>query len=154
MSKYVTLVTISLLTSFTTLLIVVYRIVRISQGATKAEDMPFFYLQFNWLSSDILINILCFMTQFRYFGNDTYYRYCTKFDHFCKNAVKFFTIRHMVVERQKSSRSNRVRKRSMIPTTTRTTASPFGSTIVHYRDEDMPADVIPTSPSSADPSSI
>ena len=98
MSKYTVLVSISIITSFGFWILIIIRSIIAATGGTRNDDLPVQITSFNYAAFDVLINMICFMAQFRFFGMKEYYKYCNFIDNKCKNLVKQKTIDYMVKE--------------------------------------------------------
>lgn len=99
MSKYVVLVSISLITTFMSFGIQFIRSILIVNGASRQDDLPLLYLFYLFSAIDYFTNIICFMTQYVFFGKKSYYKYCKRLDNGCQKFVKKKTVKKMNQER-------------------------------------------------------
>ena len=105
MSRYVVLVSISLLTT----IIGVGLMFAVGANASNSTNLTeglssnvfLFYASLIWFIIDLTTNVLCFLLQFQFFGYKIYYKYCQYIDQKCINIVKYFAIRQMRNERDK-----------------------------------------------------
>ena len=107
MSKYVVLVLISLISTIITFIIVIIRAIYLSNNGSRYNiyGKILLYLHINWFNIDLIVNIICFMAQFRFFGNKYYYKFCKCLDKKCKNFVKYKTMKYMDTQRTNTIQS-------------------------------------------------
>ena len=107
MSKYVVLVSISLFTTFVSIMIGFIRSYNFRNETTHPKDTGYVYIQYNWLFIDIASNLICFMTQFGFFkiGNDIYYKYCSYINARCQSCVLYCIAKKIKTQRERQKQT-------------------------------------------------
>ena len=107
MSKYVILVSFSVISTFITFVIFAYRAyVYYDQGSSRYHSQVIIYFQLNWSVIDSLTNIICTMMQFRFFGNKFYKQYCVYFHNKVQLCFKLKEFNRMAKIAQKKENEN------------------------------------------------
>ena len=97
MSKYCVLVALSLFTTFITTGILVARIILFQ---SNKWNLILYFSYFSWELFDTVVNSLCLMAQFNFYGKKFYKKYCSKLDNFTKRVFTSQVVKGMNWRRQ------------------------------------------------------
>ena len=100
MGRYVVLVALSTVTNIVTLIIFIVRIIHVSSNG-KYGNILYLYGQTNWLIFDVLVNCICVMTQFRFFGTNIYHKFCRICHEKCKSNLNKIATRRQHMSKKK-----------------------------------------------------
>ena len=92
MGRYVILVSLSTVTNILTLIVFVIRIIH-TQTSNEYGNVLYLYGQTNWLIFDVLVNCICVMGQFRFFGSKMYFKCCKICHEKCKSNLNTIALK-------------------------------------------------------------
>lgn len=111
MSKYCILVSCSILIGAVGFILIFLRIiqylVREDDNTTNVYGVEYnttaLYVQKLWLIFGCTINLTCFLTQFRFFGKNTYDKICYRLDLKCQSLFRIYSINSIMNKQEKES---------------------------------------------------